>query len=544
MKPNSAKYIAGLYLRLSKDDDKETESSSISTQRKMLRTFAKKNNFTVYKEYIDDGYSGTNFERPSFKKMIEDIENKKINLVITKDLSRLGRDYIISGKYTEIYFPSKSVRYIAINDGYDSENQHTDIAPFKNLINEMYARDTSKKIRSALYAKMSDGHFIGNFAPYGYKKDPKNKNHLIPDEESAIIVRKIFNMAAYGNPPIKIARNLNYNKILTPAEYRCKNHLHLDIDNYSKRKEWTSSTISKMLKNQVYIGNTIQGKTSKISFKSKIKVNRPKEEWVIVKNTHKPIVDKETFDIVKSHSLRRTCEKKGKFTNIFSGIAKCMDCKKNMSAVSSRKKGSQANLVCSKYKLYGKNECTNHFIDYDELYNIVLESIRKNTIINENDKNELYLKFKNSKKESQTDLYKLQLNNLKKELLRIDKIIQNLYEDKINLIISNERFEKLLHKYESDNENVSYKIKNISNLLKNISKDSAKFSKSYEKFLNQIDKLNNIKKLTPNIILKLIDHIEVGQGSYIKIKNKKIKKQKIKIYFRLLGNDNTNIYYV
>lgn len=543
MKLNPTEYIAGLYIRLSKDDDKEGESSSVSTQRKMIKAFAKENNFIIYDEYVDDGYSGTNFERPSFKKMIEDIENKKINLVITKDLSRLGRDYITAGKYTEIYFPSKSVRYIAINDGYDSESQYTDIAPFKNLINEMYARDTSKKIRSAFYTKMNEGNFISNFAPYGYKKDPQNKNHLIPDEESANIVKKIFNMAASGNPPVKIAQYLNYNQILTPSEYRCKKHPHLNIDNYSKHKNWTSSTISKMLKNQVYIGNTVQGKTSKISFKSNLKVNKPKEEWITVKNTHSPIIDKEIFDVVKSHALRRTCEKKDKFTNIFSGIAKCMDCGKNMSAVSSRRKGSQANLACGSYKIYGKKECTNHFIDYDELYNIVLKTIRKKTIVSQNDKKELYLKFKSFKTEAKPDKYKLKLNNLKKELNNIDKIIQSLYEDKINSIINSERFEKLLLKYESESENISRQIKNISYILKNTYEEQKNNDiKSYKTFLNQLNKLRNIKKLNSEIILKLIDHIEIGQGLYTRVKNKKIKNQQIKIFFRFSGNSSTNIY--
>ena len=192
---NQSTYIAGLYLRLSKDDG-AGESSSISTQRNILLSYAKDNNFRIYDEYVDDGWSGTNFERPEFKRMIKDIESGHINLVLTKDLSRLGRDYITTGQYTEIYFPSKGVRYIAINDGYDSESQYTDIVPFKNVLNEMYARDTSRKIRSAFISKMEQGSYIGNFAPYGYKKDERNKNHLIIDEEAAPIVSKIFKMAA------------------------------------------------------------------------------------------------------------------------------------------------------------------------------------------------------------------------------------------------------------------------------------------------------------------------------------------------------------
>ena len=203
MKPQP-RYIAALYMRLSREDG-ENESASITTQRKMLTAFAKENNFIIYDEYIDDGYTGTNFDRPSFNRMINDIEENKINTVITKDLSRLGRDYITAGQYTEVYFPQKQVRYIAINDGYDSENAvNNDIAPFKNVINEMYARDISKKIRSSFTVKMKEGNYIGNFAPYGYCKDTENKNHFLINEETAPIVKEIFYMASKGHKPADI----------------------------------------------------------------------------------------------------------------------------------------------------------------------------------------------------------------------------------------------------------------------------------------------------------------------------------------------------
>lgn len=322
MKVNQSHYIAGLYMRLSKDDG-AGESSSIKTQRSMLRAYAKEHNFFIYDEYIDDGWSGTNFDRPSFQRMIQDIENKKINLVITKDLSRLGRDYITSGQYTEIYFPSKGVRYIAINDGYDSESPYTDIAPFKNVINEMYARDTSKKIRSAFITKMYAGKYIGNYAPYGYMKDPENKNHLLIDKEAASIVQQIFSYAENGKKPSEIVKILNDRKLPTPIMYRCMNHPNLDVDKFSRKKEWTVSSVSKLLKNVTYIGNTAQRKTTKVSFKSKATIRNSKSDWIIVENTHEPIISKETFETVQRKSQSRTNVKKDKFCNIFSGIAKC-----------------------------------------------------------------------------------------------------------------------------------------------------------------------------------------------------------------------------
>ena len=227
--PDSKYYSAALYMRLSRDDDGDSESSSITNQRKMLRAYAQENRYLVYDEYIDDGVSGTTFERPGFKRMIRDIEDKKVNMVITKDLSRLGRDYILAGQYTEIYFPAKKVRYIAINDGYDSESPYTDIAPFKNIINEMYARDISKKIRSSFLTHMKEGAYIGAYAPYGYQRDPEDKHHLIIDDVSGEIVREIFQKAGNGELPVQIARDLNRRKVLTPAQYRCLRNPDLNI---------------------------------------------------------------------------------------------------------------------------------------------------------------------------------------------------------------------------------------------------------------------------------------------------------------------------
>ena len=305
--PENARYSAALYMRLSKDDEGAGESASITAQRKMLRAFAKKNHFPVYDEYVEDGISGTTFERPDFKRMLQDIEEKKINMVITKDLSRLGRDYILAGKYTEIYFPSKKVRYIAINDGYDSDSPYTDIVPFKNVINEMYARDTSKKIRSAFITLMQEGAFVGAFAPYGYKRDPQDKHRLIVDEGSAKIVQEIFRCAANGMLPVQIARLLNDRNIPTPIQYRRLMNPTMNAEDFTKRRGWTSSTITKMLQNIVYLGHMAQGKTTKVSFKSNISVSNPMEDWYIVENTHDPLVSKEIFDMASRRSKQRTC---------------------------------------------------------------------------------------------------------------------------------------------------------------------------------------------------------------------------------------------
>lgn len=531
MQERKKMYIAGLYMRLSRDDG-TAESSSITTQRKILLSYAKENGFIVYDEYIDDGFSGTNFDRPNFKRMIQDIEDKKINLVLTKDLSRLGRDYITAGQYTEIYFPSKGVRYIAINDGYDSNSPYNDIAPFKNVINEMYARDISKKIRSSFLARMKDGYYIGNFAPYGYKKDPDNKNHLVIDEEVAPIVKEIFDMASIGKRPTDIATHLNNKGIITPIMYRCEKH-NLSLDSYPKykNKRWTSATVSKILKSVAYIGHTAQKKTTKISFKSKVTVNNPREDWIIVENTHSPIIDKNTFELVQRYTKSRTCQKSKGFKNIFSGIAICADCGKSMSTVGTRKKDSPANLACGGYKLYGTSACTNHFIDYNVLYDIVLKSIQQQLALSKEDKEKLVLSIKKElDKSSKKENSKSELENLNKKSEEIDKKIEKIYEDNFNNKISAETFDKLLSKYENERKITSEKIKRIQESRKKENDNS------YLDFFKLVDEYTDIKELDQDLLFRLIDRIEVSQGYYTKTKKGKIKYQKISIFFRFINN--------
>lgn len=528
------KYNAALYMRLSRDDEGAGESSSIITQRKMLRAYAMENKFIVYDEYIDDGVSGTTFERTEFKRMIRDIEEKKVNLVITKDLSRLGREYIQTGQYTEIYFPLKKVRYIAINDGYDSDSPYTDIAPFKNVINEMYARDTSKKIRSAFITHMQEGAFIGAFAPYGYKRDPLDKHHLVINDEPANIVRKIFESAAKGIPPVHISKTLNQEGIITPAMYRCSNNPALDINNYTQRKEWTSSTITKMLHNIVYLGHMAQGKTTKVSFKSDVTITNPKEDWFIIENTHEPIVSQEIYDLASRRSKLRICEKKGRFHNIFSGLVRCADCGRNMSTTISRKKDANANLVCGGYKLYGKSECSNHFIDYDTLNNIVLSILKEIVSLSDNEKNSIIRKaLEKYNKSSICNKPKKEISEIKKRAKKIDAHIEKLYEDYVEGLLNADTFRKLLEKYQSESNSLNKKLFDIDQKEKSTTDDT------YANLKTILEEYTNIKKLTPEILYRLIDHIEIGQGEFRKTDNQRIKKQNIKIHFRFTGKPVT-----
>ena len=523
-------YTAALYMRLSKDDDGAAESASIITQRKMLRSYAAEHSYVVFDEYVDDGWSGTNFDRPDFKRMIADIEAKKVNLVITKDLSRLGRDYITAGQYTEIYFPSKGVRYIAIHDGYDSDSPYSDIAPFKNVINEMYARDTSKKIRSAFATKMRDGAYIAAFAPYGYQKDPADKNHLVVDARSGEVVKHIFHMAAEGALPTKIARSLNEQRVPPPAVYRCMTHDGLEVSAYSKRQEWTSATITKMLRNVVYLGHIAQGKTTKISFKSHLTVRNPRDEWIVVENTHEALVDQETFDLVRRRTMARTCEKKGRFYNLFSGIAKCADCGRNMSATGTRKKGSPANLTCGGYKLYGAEECSNHFIDYNVLYEIVQASLREQLAISREERTAI---LENAQKKQAASAGRQErskeISGIKKRLRELEVILAKLYEDNAAGRLGDARMTKLLPKYEQEAETLEQRMAALQN-------ENAAPEPSLQEAREKLDKLlrqiTDVTELTPKLLFKLVDHIEIGQGYYERGEHGKVKHQTVKIFYR------------
>lgn len=528
-------------MRLSREDG-ENESASITTQRKMLTAFAKENNFIIYDEYIDDGYTGTNFDRPSFNRMINDIEENKINTVITKDLSRLGRDYITAGQYTEVYFPQKQVRYIAINDGYDSENAvNNDIAPFKNVINEMYARDISKKIRSSFTVKMKEGNYIGNFAPYGYCKDTENKNHFLINEETAPIVKEIFYMASKGHKPADIAKHLNMKNIPSPLAYRC-NKYHLDINKYKTDGEWRAGTISRMLKNIVYIGHMAQGKTTKVSFRLKTTIAKSKDDWFVVENTHAPIIDKETFETVQRYSQNRAYNKKNNFVNIFSGIAKCADCGKNMSSVGTRKKGSTANLECGAYKLKGAKACTNHFIDYDVLYKIVLDTLKEQISLSEQDKKEILnaVLKENSKAQRQNKTVD-EIEKLQKKIKQADSKIEKIYDDNFSGRLSNDNFNKLLEKYENESKLLSEKLKQCQKNAK-VQQSKSLEKQAYQKYFNLLNEYSDIKELNSELLFKLIERIDVYQGHYEKSGNKKTKRQKIKIYFRFIGKSETKEY--
>ena len=525
-------------MRLSKDDENrgEDESQSIRNQRKLLQEFAKRQNLTVVGEYVDDGYSGTNFDRPDFRRMIADIEAGYINCVITKDFSRLGRNSARGLDYIDEWFPKHGVRYISVIEGYDSFNLTGGAAmtaPMMLFMGEMYARDISSKIRASLSGKMQNGEYISAFAPYGYKKEEANKNHLVVDWEVAPIVQRIFEMAADGHAPQEIADDLNGKGVATPAVYRCLKRPYLDVDAYSTRKEWTSGMICKMLKNEVYLGRTVHGKTRKVSFKSKESVNNPRDEWIRVDGTHEALISEEIYHFVRNRSVSRRSKPNKDFENVFSGIAKCADCGRNMSTAPSKKKGSTYNLCCGGYKHYNSKECSNHFIDYDLLYDAVLTELQGWLSLSEEEKKEIVSDLEAEEKRLQQEKANhsgLQsLEQLEAEKAKTGTLVQKLYEDYAFGQVSAVMYENLSKGYE---ERLTSLERSINELKQRFVVDTAK-REAYTDFFALLEEVTEVKELTKPLLRKLIDRIEVEQGYYERNESgKRIKKQKIKIYYK------------
>ena len=371
-------YQAALYIRLSKEDENEGPSESVTNQKSLLDEFVKNNRLSVYDVYIDDGYSGTNFDRPDFQRMIGDIEAGKVNMVITKDLSRLGRDYIMTGHYMERYFPEKRVRYISLLDGIDTgvESTANDITPFRAIMNDMYAKDISRKIKSVKRDKQRKGQFIGGKPVYGYKMHPTEKNKIVVDEEAAVVVRRIFAMALDGISCRKIAAKLNEEGVPTPAAYA-----GLTVPNPGPYTGlWSSERISEMLQNETYIGNMVQGRTIKISYKSRKYLKQDRENWVVVEGTHEPLVDNETFRKVRMLVNSRRHTRSRTYDFLLKGLIFCHECGYPL-AVLNRKNAAGEDVlyfVCRTYQRFTKaGVCTCHSIKEKTVTDAIIAKVRE-----------------------------------------------------------------------------------------------------------------------------------------------------------------------
>ena len=370
-------YRVGLYCRLSKDDDRPGESMSIETQRSMLIDHCEKNKYEVYDVYIDDGFSGTNFERKDFQRLLNDIDTGLVNMVLTKDLSRLGRDYIQMGYYTEIYFPSKGIRYVALNDGYDSESSMNDIAPFMNILNDMYARDISRKVKAAKYQRAKKGFFVACEAPYGYKKA---SGHLEVDPEAARIVQLIFELAAEGLGEIRISQELQVRGILCPSAYKVATGLDTNLRKAVKQGfecSWPPHTIGSILRNRVYLGELRSHRTEVINHKTKQIRQVPEEEQIVVQNSHPPIIEEAIFQRVQQVRSGHRCPAAYSRENIFRGLLFCSCCGHPLSIAHRKLKYREEDLYRCMRHYYVPEDCPKtHAIYHNTLSAFVLEQIQ------------------------------------------------------------------------------------------------------------------------------------------------------------------------
>lgn len=513
-------FRVGLYMRLSREDGDKEESSSVTNQREMLKRYvSEQENFFIVKEYVDDGYTGTNFDRPGFKQMIEDIEAGIIDTVITKDLSRLGRERLGVGHYTEIYFPEHNVRYIALLDNIDTyfDAGMNDMAPFKGVINDMYVRDISKKIRSSLIERKKAGNFLGVTAPYGYQKDPNNKFHLIINEKEAKVVKRVFKLYLEGNGLTRIAQILTKDGIPVPGESR-------DIGKTRRTalySSWKQTTIRRILDNRVYLGELVQFKRRKINYKSKRRITVPEEERYICRGTHEAIIDEESFNAVQNILKKNKSFKGSKHDYLFKGLLFCSECGARLNVTYSnyalKRYGEyRYTTICYSYSRLYSDICTRHSNSIPELEEVLIKHIKEvcSRYINENLQDEL---ISMAKKQKQFELKQItnekKLETLEQKISDIGLYIKNLYMDKVKGVVSENDYVSLVADFTKDRDNL---IKEKEELIKIINNqklqidETAKIEKLAKEFLS-------LEKPTKQLLNELIEKITISENKKINI---------------------------
>lgn len=538
------KKICFAYLRLSKEEAQSGESSSIGNQRMIIENYCRQNGITLVREFVDDGYSGGNFNRPGFQQMMGELDKNLANTVITKDLSRLGRDMRESSYYAEQFFPEHNIRYIAIADNFDSENENV-MAPFQFAMNEVYLRDGSRKVKDVLKTKRQDGLYCA-CPPYGYKKADRNKNQLVPDEVTAPVVQRIFNSAANGDSSRKIAQDLNRDGVIPPLKYRVIYRDEFSDSGAARASDnWNYTTVKRILKNRVYLGHTLLGKSKKVSVKSKKKIAIPQENWVVTENTHEPLVSEDVF--------YRASENMGKGTrnfkqydhvrkSIFSGVAYCALCGHAICSCGTVYKGEREKywyLSCSNNRKDIIEPCKGIRIRYADLMEVVRDDL--NSLISLNDKQiesivASVLKEENSDKAIKTR--KQQIEKFKARLAVIDKIIPKLYVDNAEGRLDDDRLSTMV----DDLQKESVEIKqNLSELCQETVKTSK--SDNYKMFFELTKQYTHIDVLDRDTLLTFIDRIEVGpkilpEGK-VKASHKNSEfQQEIRIFYKFVGEMN------
>ena len=526
--------ITALYCRLSRDDGTESESNSIGNQKKLLSQKAKEMGLTDTKYYVDDGYTGTNFNRPGFQQLIDDIEIGLVSAVMVKDLSRLGRDYVSVGNYTDSYFPEHNVRFIAVNDAIDSDEGESEIAPFKNILNEMYARDISKKIRSSHRLRGSMGEPLSQ-PPYGYMKSPENKKKWIIDPEAATVVKSIFKMCLDGKGNETIARELQENKVLIPMAYwRSKGLNRGGKKTQTNPYKWCKTTIQKILSQQEYCGDIINFKTYSKSFKNKTRYENSKENWAVFKDVNEPIIDRETFETVQkfiSKTKRRAPKKENGERSIFNGLIYCGDCHSKMRYHTSTSNKEIHYFTCSDNKVDYRGKCPGrHYVRADALEEVVKLELRRLVEMLEIDESyfaQLLLRKNDEEREKDKKFLESELQKAIARSNKVSQLYEKLYEDNVVGKVSDEWFIELSHKYEKERMDLKAKIADTRHKIEELKNTNSE----YGKFISAIRRFMQMDNLTSPLLRELIDHIDIfeteGTG--------KSRTQRIVIYYRFIG---------
>lgn len=503
--------ITALYERLSRDDDQQGDSNSILHQKAMLEKFARENHFRNIRHFTDDGYSGTNFNRPDWQRMIAMVDAGQISTVIVKDMSRIGRNYLEVGMYTDIKFPNSNVRFIAVNNGVDSANQQeNDFTPFLNIINEFYVKDTSKKIRAVMKNKGESGEYLCTNPPYGYRKDPENpKKHWLVDEEAAQVVKRIFSLCMGGYGPSQIARKLKADKVPVPTVHAVQNGTNTPAKTPDDPYNWAPRTISGILDKPEYLGHMVNFKTHKLSYKSKKKIDNPKEEWVIFPNTHEAIIDEETFAKVQEiRKNKRRPTRTGK-SNMFSGIARCADCGAKMYYCTSNNfEARQDHFVCSTSRRRTTEACETHFIRAVVLEEGVLQNMRLviSCIAHHEDA------FRRALGARKSDEAKKELASKKRtvqksenRLAELDRLFKHIYEDMVNGRLSEARFQMLSDDYEKEQAELRDRIELLNEEITR-QEDQAE---NVDRFIRTAKKYLYLEKLTPAVLNDMVNAVYV-----------------------------------
>lgn len=524
--------ITALYCRLSRDDELQGDSNSIKNQKTILQKYADDNGFTNTEFFVDDGYSGTNFDRPDWQRLISQVEEGRIGTIIVKDMSRLGRDYLKVGYYTEVLFPASDIRLIAINNNVDSANQQdSDFTPFLNIINEWYAKDTSKKIRAVFKSKGESGKPLCTNPPYGYIKDPVDKTHWIVDEEAAEVVREAFRLCMQGYGPSQIAKEFTRRRIMNPTAHARKNGINIpDNRGHDDDYVWRGSTIVHMLSRQEYLGHTVNFKTYRKSYKQKKQMKNDPSEWMIFKNTHEAIIEESVFEVVQRiRDGRRRLTPMGEMP-LLSGMIFCADCGNKMYQVRGRGwEHEKEYFVCATYRKI-KGGCSSHQIRNAVVEELLLDGIRRVTAFARDCEDE-FVEMVTKKTRSELDKSmrdsRRELEQAQARIAKLDEIIQRLYEDNIEGKISDERFTKMTANYEAEQQTLEKRVTE----LKSIMTEEKESALNVNHFLSLVRKYTDINELTAEVIREFVEKIFVYKAERID----GLRVQRIKIVWNCIG---------